>query len=103
MNQLLTTLDSTLKPLTSEKELLSDATNELELADDEDPIPMKRGDVFFIVPTSKARELMEKRAEVVQDEVQELEAEKEKLTVESKALKGALYSRFKDQINLERD
>ncbi|KAG4304486.1 hypothetical protein PORY_002196, partial [Pneumocystis oryctolagi] len=84
-----------------EKESIEDLIAELELMDEDESLPYKMGDSFFLLPYNEAQELLEIERNQVNEEVAQLEAEIFKLTTHMEELKKDLYKKFGKAINLE--
>lgn len=74
------------------------------LADDDEPIRVKVGDVFFHTEKDDVEPVLEKETESEQAELKSLENESSEITRKMGELKDALYGKFgRDSINLEED
>ncbi|KAK1772298.1 Prefoldin subunit-domain-containing protein [Phialemonium atrogriseum] len=90
-----------LKTKNKEKEELDDITAELELGDEDEPVPYKIGDAFFHVPLPQAQEMLAITGARVDEDINGLEEKLETLRDEMTELKVQLYARFGKTINLE--
>ncbi|RKU41437.1 hypothetical protein DL546_001030 [Coniochaeta pulveracea] len=90
-----------LKVKSKEREELDDITTELELADEDEPVPYKIGDVFVSVKLEVAQEMLGLSAAKVEEEIAVLEEKLEGVRDEMTQLKVELYTRFGKTINLE--
>ncbi|KAL1840918.1 hypothetical protein VTJ49DRAFT_7616 [Mycothermus thermophilus] len=90
-----------LKAKQKEKEELDDITTELELADEDEPVPYKVGDAFFHVPLAQAQEMLGVSTAKLEEEIEELEDKLGNIKEEMSQLKVELYARFGKTINLE--
>ncbi|KAJ6263633.1 hypothetical protein Dda_2201 [Drechslerella dactyloides] len=94
-------LTATLTEKRTEKEYLSDVTNELELSDDDDLVPYKIGDAFVSLRVEEVRELLEQESRGIDEEIEELESRVRSEQGKMDELKVQLYAKFGRSINLE--
>ncbi|KAI0830912.1 Prefoldin, subunit 4 [Hypoxylon sp. FL0890] len=94
-------MEEELKVKNKEKEELEDISTELELADEDEPVPYKIGDAFFHIPLPLAQELLASSTSRVEEEVSALEDKLGTVKDEMTQLKVELYARFGRSINLE--
>ncbi|KAK6352954.1 hypothetical protein TWF696_004947 [Orbilia brochopaga] len=94
-------LTATLSEKRTEKEYLSDVSNELELSDDDDTVPYKIGDAFVLLRVEEVRELLEKESQEIDEEIEELEGRVRSEQSKMDELKVQLYAKFGRSINLE--
>merc|ERR1712205_191863 len=87
-------LEEEIKAKVGEVELLDDASNELILADDDEPIRYAFGECYFEVTKDQAEELLESQKEGVEGEAKVLEEEVSGIQSTLATLKKELYSRF---------
>jgi prefoldin subunit 4 len=84
-------------------ESLTDALQEIELLIDEDEgVPYRIGDTFYLLSTDEATERMEGEKGVVEGDVDKLQEQIEEMREELDQLKAKLYSKFGTSINLEK-
>lgn len=84
-----------------EKEDLEEISSELELADEDELVPVKIGDSFMSVPLPEAHSLLGESSKEVEEQVLKLEETLSEVREEMKELKAQLYARFGRSINLE--
>ena len=94
-------LEDELKEKRSQHELLDDASNEIILADDDEPIRYSFGECYFEVTKDGADELLESQKDRVEAEIKGVEGELATIKDTLAGLKKQLYSRFGGNINLE--
>ncbi|KAL2256988.1 hypothetical protein VTK26DRAFT_798 [Humicola hyalothermophila] len=94
-------IEEELKTKQKEKEELDDISTELELADEDEPVPYKIGDAFFHIPLEQAQELLGISTSKLEEEIEELEDKLGNIREEMSHLKVELYARFGKTINLE--
>ncbi|EEQ33715.1 hypothetical protein McanMca71_003933 [Microsporum canis] len=94
-------LEAQLKVKLKDKEDLEEVSAELDLADEDVPVPYKIGDSFMSLPLSEAQEMLAASTEKIDKEVSEVEEKLGALKEEAQELKIALYARFGKSINLE--
>lgn len=86
-----------------EVEGLEDALGELDMVLDEDElIPYKIGDVFMQMSFESVKSRLTERLEKVKSELEGSQKSMDETTTEMDLLKKALYSKFKDSINLDK-
>ncbi|KAJ2687492.1 hypothetical protein IWW39_002906 [Coemansia spiralis] len=95
-------LEDEYKAQKTEKEYLDDLATELELIDEEEPIPYKIGDSFFMLSLEQAQARVEKDKAEIDLRVDELDSQISGITSEMNELKRALYAKFGQAINLEK-
>lgn len=79
---------------------LEDAGNEIMLAD-EDVVKYTIGECFINIDAEAAEERLNSASSEASEELETLRAELNIINTEMADLKGHLYGKFKDQINLE--
>ena len=84
-----------------EKEDLEEVTNELMLADEDEPVQYKIGDTFYAVSLASAQSMLENSTTEVDEEVSKIEDDLSSMKEEMDGLKAHLYARFGRGINLE--
>ena len=94
-------LEDELKEKRSQHELLDDESNEIILADDDEPIRYSFGECYFEVTKDGADELLESQKDRVEAEIKGVEGELATIKDTLAGLKKQLYSRFGGNINLE--
>ena len=72
------------------------------LDDDDEGVPYRIGDSFYLLSTEEATERMEGEKGVVEEDIGKMEEEIEKLKGELEKLKVQLYAKFGNSINLEK-
>ncbi|KAI9501984.1 Prefoldin subunit 4 [Coemansia spiralis] len=102
LNTRLESLEDEYKKQKTEKEYLDDLAMEIELLDDEQPVPYKIGDAFVMLPLEEAQNRVEKEKDAIDAVVEDLDSQIAGISAEMEELKKALYSRFGKAINLER-
>eukprot|EP00243_Klebsormidium_subtile_P004586 TRINITY_DN18677_c0_g1_i1.p1 TRINITY_DN18677_c0_g1~~TRINITY_DN18677_c0_g1_i1.p1 ORF type:complete len:129 (+),score=37.32 TRINITY_DN18677_c0_g1_i1:248-634(+) len=104
LNNRLHELEDDVKAEKALLENLEDASNEVMLADDDEPIRVKVGDVFFHMEKDDVEPVLLKETEVEEAELKSLVNESSEITRKMGELKDALYGKFgRDSINLEED
>ncbi|KAK2747787.1 hypothetical protein FQN57_001817 [Myotisia sp. PD_48] len=101
LHQRETILEEQLKAKLKDKEDLEEVSAELDLADEDVPVPYKIGDSFILLPLAEVQTLLSAGTEKIDDEVAELEDKLAGLKEEAQQLKVSLYARFGRSINLE--
>lgn len=81
---------------------MSDALQEIELMDEEDTVPYKIGDSFYLLKAEEATERMEGEKTATEEEIGKMEEEIEEMKTEMTKLKRILYGKFGNSINLEK-
>ncbi|KAF3481239.1 prefoldin subunit 4 [Arthroderma uncinatum] len=94
-------LEAQLKAKMKDKEDLEEVSAELDLADEDVPVPYKIGDSFMSLPLSEAQDMLAASTEKIEKEVSEIEEKLAALKEEAQELKISLYARFGKSINLE--
>lgn len=82
---------------------LQEATDEIELFDEEDQIPFIVGEVFISYNQAKAQELLAEEKEKKRLEIKRIEEKCRELQSLMADLKNSLYQRFGTNIYLEND
>ncbi|EER26774.1 hypothetical protein D8B26_002805 [Coccidioides posadasii str. Silveira] len=101
LHQRETALEEQLKTKQKDKEDLEEISAELDLADEDEPVPYKIGDSFISLPLPEAQALLTASSEQIDEEVSKIEGQLGELRDELQQLKVALYARFGRSINLE--
>ncbi|WEW54786.1 hypothetical protein PRK78_000211 [Emydomyces testavorans] len=101
LHQRETVLEEQLKAKQKDKEDLEELSAELDLADEDEPVPYKIGDSFISLPLSDAQALLSASTEQIDEDVSKIEEQLGELRHELQQLKVALYARFGRSINLE--
>ncbi|ONH65478.1 Prefoldin subunit 4 [Cyberlindnera fabianii] len=96
-------ISSELEKQKQEKEYLDDVSMEIELLDEEELINYKVSTVFVKLSQEEAVEKLEKDTESVDNTISQLENDIEQIDDKLSELKTALYTKFGDTINLERN
>ncbi|KAJ2553432.1 hypothetical protein EV175_002939 [Coemansia sp. RSA 1933] len=102
LNTRLERLEAEYKKQKTEKEYLDDLSMEIELLDEDQPVPYKIGDAFVMLPLEEAQERVEKEKDTIDQRVEDLDSQISGISAEMEELKTALYKRFGKSINLER-
>lgn len=95
-------LTAELEKLKTEKEYLDDLSLELELLDEDEKIQYKLGDIFVFMKVSKVLERIESDGEILGGKLDDLDSKIEDLDSQLTDLKALLYTKFGNNINLER-
>lgn len=103
LNDQLTESTTLISESQQQKEALEDAMNELELADEDEKIYFLIGSIYCKISIEQARQEMSNQVEQLVKSMEETSKSISSLTSQMTALKGILYSKFGDSINLERD
>ncbi len=85
-----------------EKEYLDDVSMEIELIDEDELVNYKVSSVFVKMKQEDAVEKLEKDSEILDGQISELETKLEAIDDKLSGLKTQLYTKFGDNINLER-
>jgi len=101
LNQRMHDVEEDLKTKRSEHELLDDASNEIILADDDEPIRYTFGECYYEVTKDQCEELLDAQKDKVAEEMTALENELKSVQATLADLKAKLYGRFGKNINLE--
>lgn len=80
---------------------LEDASNELILLDDDEPVRYKMGEIFVEVSKDEAEQLLEKATSKLSEEIDTLQDEVSKIKKTLAELKVKLYAKFGSAINLD--
>ncbi|RUP44777.1 hypothetical protein BC936DRAFT_149025 [Jimgerdemannia flammicorona] len=88
---------------TQEKEYLEDLSQELELADEDEPVRYKIGDSFIHLTLEDAQARIARDQEVVDQQLEEVKTRIDDVTGKMGGLKTQLYAKFGKAINLEKD
>ena len=80
---------------------LDDASDELLMLDEEDPIPFFIGEVFMVYPHDETNTMLEETKTTIQAELASMEEKSEALSKLLADLKAKLYAKFGNNINLE--
>ncbi|XP_072024732.1 prefoldin subunit 4-like [Amphiura filiformis] len=94
-------LQEEIKTKKKELENLQDACDELELADDDIHIPYQIGEVFVSQNLEETQALVEQAKTRTQGEIDGLEQQCKDIKATLSNLKGQLYAKFGNNINLE--
>ncbi|KAI8971113.1 Prefoldin subunit-domain-containing protein [Pilobolus umbonatus] len=96
-------LEEKYKKLKDEKEYLDEVASELELADEDEAVRYKVGDAFVHIPATEAIERIEKDSEKLSLSIEDIEKKVDSIKEKMGELKKALYAKFGNAINLEKD
>ncbi|KAJ2513568.1 hypothetical protein H4217_006264 [Coemansia sp. RSA 1939] len=102
LNTRMERLEAEYKRQKIEKEYLDDLSMEIELLDEDLPVPYKIGDAFVMLPLEEAQERVEKEMESIDQHVEDLDSQISDISSQMEDLKKVLYKRFGNSINLER-
>ncbi|TFK44144.1 Prefoldin subunit 4 [Crucibulum laeve] len=94
-------IEENLEELKQEKEALDDLSTELELADEDEPVLYKVGEVFLHMPLPRALKRLEHDQSDVDARVAKLSAQSDDCERQMKELKVQLYAKFGSAINLD--
>lgn len=103
LNTRLERLEDEYKEEKTEKEYLDDLAMEIELLDEDEPVPYKIGDAFIMMASEAAQERVEKDKDLVEARVGELDSRISDISGQMEGLKKELYAKFGSAINLERN
>ncbi|KAK6200981.1 Prefoldin beta-like protein [Scheffersomyces amazonensis] len=95
-------LTAVLNKYKTEKEYLDDLSLEIELLDEDEKIQYKIGEAFVFMKVSKAIERVEKNNEILTTKIEEIDESIDSFDEQLESLKKDLYSKFGNNINLER-
>ncbi|KAI8918770.1 Prefoldin beta-like protein [Entophlyctis helioformis] len=87
----------------SEKEYLDDLTNELELADEDEPVKYRIGDAYVSLSLATAQVHIERAQSQLDKELGALSEKIDDIRTDMAKLKALLYGKFGKSINLEKD
>lgn len=96
-----TEYEGKLSDLEKEKELVTDLSNELELVDEDEHVPLKIGDAFMYIPQSQVMSRLEAQQEKIEEESAEWREKVSQNMTRKEELKKELYQKFGNTINLE--
>ncbi|KAI8612055.1 putative GIM3-Gim complex component, partial [Chytriomyces sp. MP71] len=102
LNTKMSDLEEVYEDKKKEREYLEDLEQELELADEDEPVRYRIGDAFIHMSLVRAQERLIKDREEIVGEIDGLKSEMDGLATEMEALKKVLYARFGKSINLEK-
>ncbi|KAJ1857197.1 hypothetical protein LPJ73_002080, partial [Coemansia sp. RSA 2703] len=103
LNTRLDRLEDDYKAQKTEKEYLDDLAMEIELLDEDKPVPYKIGDAFVMLSLESAQERVEKEKESIDARVEELDRKIQEVSAQMDKLKETLYAKFGQAINLEKN
>ncbi|PCH36035.1 Prefoldin subunit 4 [Wolfiporia cocos MD-104 SS10] len=101
LNTRLRGIEERITTLKQEKEALDDLSMELELADEDEPVMYKVGEVFLHLSHSRAMNRLEKDQNELNSELSNLTDRAEECEKSMKELKVILYAKFGRAINLD--
>lgn len=101
LNHRLLELNDEIEAKTNDVANLTDVSGDIEVLLEDDACKIKVGELFVIVSNEEAEEYAKEELEEKQAQVKALKTEKEGIEKEMTKLKGHLYAKFGDQINLE--
>ncbi|KAJ1901798.1 hypothetical protein LPJ66_000527 [Kickxella alabastrina] len=96
-------LEDEYKAQKTEKEYLDDLAMEIELLDEDEPVPYKIGDAFVMLTLEAAQERVEKDKAAIDAQVEGLDSQISQVSSEMEELKKMLYAKFGQAINLEKN
>lgn len=100
----LTSHESSEKQLKQRKEDLDDLEMEIELIDEDEKLLYAVGDSFVYLSHSEISEKLQEDKDSLEERIEALITEKEKVSSRLDELKAALYAKFgRENINLERE
>ncbi|KAJ3090483.1 hypothetical protein HK100_007436 [Physocladia obscura] len=102
MNNRMSDLEDEYEEKKKERDYLEDLEQELELADEDEPIRYKIGDSFIHMSLESAQERIVSDKDGIVGEIEIIKTEIDQLQTEMDALKKILYGRFGKSINLEK-
>lgn len=85
-----------------EKEYIEDLSMEIELLDEDEKIQYKIGEVFMLLKVNVAVGRIEKENEKLDEQISTTSEEIDEIDEKLNELKKALYTKFGNNINLER-
>lgn len=85
-----------------EKEYLDDVSLEIELVDEDEKVQYRIGELFVFLPQAEVVAQLEKDMEALDERIAGLEDKEAAIDERIGELKGELYAKFGDNINLER-
>ncbi|KAF5333704.1 hypothetical protein D9611_002491 [Ephemerocybe angulata] len=94
-------IEGKLKDLKGEKEALDDLSMELELADEQEPVLYKIGEIFVHMRLSRALKRLEKDQERLDQNLKDFTSQSDECETSMKELKAKLYAKFGKSINLD--
>merc|ERR1712241_1433641 len=92
-----------LSELKKQLENINEAKEELELQIEDDKVPLKIGEVFVHFEQDDTAPYLDQLVEKMEKQVRQLEAEASSTKEKMNGLKGRLYAKFGNSINLEAD
>ncbi|KAJ2364853.1 hypothetical protein IW150_006372, partial [Coemansia sp. RSA 2607] len=92
LNTRLDRLEDDYKAQKTEKEYLDDLAMEIELLDEDKPVPYKIGDAFVMLSLESAQERVEKEKESIDARVEELDRKIQEVSAQMDKLKETLYA-----------
>ncbi|KAJ3283383.1 hypothetical protein HDU79_009103 [Rhizoclosmatium sp. JEL0117] len=102
LNSKMSDLEEDYEEKKKDREYLEDLEQELELADDDEPVRYRIGDAFIHMSLESAQEKVVADKDQVVSEIEGLKNEMDDLQTDMDALKKVLYARFGKSINLEK-
>ncbi|RUS17769.1 Prefoldin subunit 4 [Endogone sp. FLAS-F59071] len=94
---------SLLLSLQQEKEYLEDLSQELELADEDEPVRYKMGDAYVHLTLEDAQARITKDQEAANQQLEEVKTRIDDVAGKMGELKTQLYAKFGKAINLEKN
>ncbi|ORY42062.1 Prefoldin, subunit 4 [Rhizoclosmatium globosum] len=102
LNSKMSDLEEDYEEKKKDREYLEDLEQELELADEDEPVRYRIGDAFIHMSLESAQEKVVADKDQVVLEIEGLKNEMDDLQTDMDALKKVLYARFGKSINLEK-
>ncbi|CCX04390.1 putative prefoldin subunit 4 [Pyronema domesticum] len=101
LHQKQTALQEDLKTKRQDKEYVEEVKEELELADEDELVPYKVGDSFFLLPLEEVQELLQGDLDGADEKISEIEEQIDENKGVLDGLKVELYAKFGKAINLD--
>lgn len=96
-------LEEEFAKLKEEKDYVDELLDELELADEDEPVNVKIGESFVEMSLSDAQDRLSKEQAVLSDKVKASGETINSTNAKMSELKAALYAKFGNTIHLEKD
>ncbi|XP_060520358.1 probable prefoldin subunit 4 [Cylas formicarius] len=103
LNAKLEDLKDEVKAKENDLKSLEDASDEIELLDEDEPVPYLIGEVFVFQDLGTTQKCLEEAKEKLTEEMNELKIKADDVKEKMSELKGHLYGKFGSHINLEAD
>ncbi|KAJ3209508.1 hypothetical protein HDU82_000647 [Entophlyctis luteolus] len=102
LNAAMSDLEDSYEDLKKENDYLDDLEQELELADDSEPVRYRIGDAFVHMSLESAQERLDSERKTIAQDISRVKSEMERVQTQMDELKKVLYARFGKSINLEK-